>query len=514
MNQQFLKQWQTLQQLSKNEQLKNLGLLFKNNPNRAVEYSYEFDDIFIDFSKNWLDSQILEELLQLSNKANLTDKIEALFRGDKVNVSENKPATHTAQRKLKASEQILADRNKMFAIAQNYQSGRWLSGFGKKIKAVVNIGIGGSYLGPKLAIQALTQLQTSNKIKVYYFPSVDDVAFKVLLQSIDISCTLFCISSKSLSTIETIRNTHTIINLLKNNQDYQPRANNQSFVAATTNIEKANDLNIPNTHIMPFDNATGGRFSVWSSIGFPLLMAIGEQKFKEFLAGAEKTDNHFRQTELKNNIPVLMALLSIWYRNFMQLTAYAVIPYDARLRNLPAWLQQLMMESNGKMIDVNGNPVNNVTSPWLFGDHGQLSQHAFFQAFHQGKDILPIDFIGVLSEQSESQDFLLINMLAQSAALMNGNKNGSKHCYCPGNRPSTTILLKKLSASSLGQLLALYEHMIFVQSVIWNINCFDQPGVELGKNIARNIVEHMQNNSLDSMDLDQSTKQLISRVLK
>jgi glucose-6-phosphate isomerase len=242
-------------------------------------------------------------------------------------------------------------------------------------------------------------------------------------------------------------------------------------------------------------------------------MAIGKQEFLAFLAGAEKIDQHFLNTQLDKNIPVIMALISIWYRNFMKLSAYAVIPYDVRLRNLPAWLQQLMMESNGKMLDMNGNQLDISTSPWLFGDHGQLSQHAFFQAFHQGKDILPIDFIGVMGEKCDAQDFLLVNMLAQSAALMDGNESGTKQCYCPGNRPSTTFLLKKLSADTLGQLLALYEHMIFVQSVIWNINCFDQPGVELGKKIARNIVEHMQSDSIQQMQLDQSTQQLLTRVL-
>jgi len=513
MNQKFLEQWNKLKLTANDKSLKDLKLQFKTNHNRSESLSFETADIFVDFSKNWINSEILNELIELSVCANIEPKIKALFAGKKINVTEKKPATHTAQRKQQPAKHISQDREQMFLVAENYRSGQWKTAFEKKVNAVVNIGIGGSYLGPKLAVQALTELQTNNDIKIFFLPSVDKAALKLLLQSIDITRTLFCISSKSLGTIETIKNSHSIIKRLQQTDGYNPSKKNQSFVAASANLDKARALNIPTTHIMPFDEATGGRFSVWSSIGFPLLMAVGKQQFLAFLAGAEKIDKHFLNTQLNKNIPILMALISIWYRNFMNLSAYAVIPYDVRLRNLPAWLQQLMMESNGKMLDLNGDHLDISTSPWLFGDHGQLSQHAFFQAFHQGKDILPIDFIGVLGEKCDAQDFLLVNMLAQSAALMDGNEGGTKQCYCPGNRPSTTFLLKKLSAGTLGQLLALYEHMIFVQSVIWNINCFDQPGVELGKKLARNIVEHMQSDNIQQMQLDQSTQQLLSRVL-
>jgi glucose-6-phosphate isomerase len=514
MNQNFLDQWDKLKQLATKESVTDLHSLFKQDSSRTDSYSFEVEDIFVDFSKNWIDSHSVKELIKLCRCANLQEKIVALFNGDNINISENKPATHTAQRQQPASAQVLKDQHKMFSIAQKYVSGQWRTGFAEQVETVVNIGIGGSYLGPKLVVQALTELQTNNHIKVFFYPCVDDSALKSLLASIDITKTLFCISSKSLGTIETIRNTDTIIKLLEANPNYQPSASNQSFVTATANSQKAIELNIPESHIMPFDHATGGRFSVWSSIGFPVLMAVGEKQFQAFLSGAHKIDQHFSNTKFEENIPVLMALISIWYRNFMQLSAYAVIPYDVRLKNLPAWLQQLMMESNGKMHDINGDEIPSSTSPWLFGEHGQLSQHAFFQAFHQGRDILPIDFIGVLADESENQDFLLINMLAQSAALMNGNDDGDKQSYCPGNRPSTTFLLKELTADSMGQILALYEHMIFVQSVIWNINCFDQPGVELGKKIARKIVDHMQDGNLKQMNLDQSTEQLLSRVLR
>ncbi len=514
MNQNFSDQWQKLKRLANDESIKDLQGLFSNDTNRVKMFSHEYKDIYVDFSKNWINQDVLNHLLALAKHANLDKKIQALFSGAKINVSENKPATHTAQRKIPLSESMQHDRDKMFEVAKNYASGKWKSAFNNKIKTVVNIGIGGSYLGPKVAIQALTDLQINSHVQVLYFASVDDVRLLSILKSIDIKSTLFCLSSKSLGTIETLKNTESLLTVLNGTKGYNPKGTNHSFVAATANCEKAISLGIPESHIMPFDTATGGRFSVWSAIGFPLLMAIGEVRFLEFLSGAETMDQHFEKTGFDKNIPILMAMVSIWYRNFMHLSAYAVIPYDANLKHLPAWLQQLMMESNGKMHDVNGEQLTISTSPWLFGDHGQLSQHAFFQAFHQGKDVLPIDFIGVIGEHTDAKNYLLINMMSQAAALMNGSDDTHDEFNCPGNRPSTTLLLNKLTASSLGQLLALYEHMIFVQSVIWNINCFDQPGVELGKKIAREIVEHIQDDTLKDVRLDPSTQQLLERALK
>ena len=512
MNFKFKKQWTDLINLYENNNF-TLKQLFNQDKKRAHRYSFEVEDLYFDFSKNLIDDEVLDQLFQLAKKANLTEKIRAMFNGEKVNKSENKGATHTLQRQKSPQNSFKSDRDKMYKVAENYQSHKWKTAFNQPVETVINIGIGGSYLGPKLAINALSELQTSNTIKILFFPSVDDVGLKVILDTINIKTTLFCISSKSLGTIETSKNFSTIQEILKSHADYIPTPSNQSFVTATANLKKANSLGIPSTHIMPFDLATGGRFSVWSSIGFPVLMAIGHRQFESFLSGAQLMDEHFAKSSLEKNVPVIMALISIWYRNFMGLDAYAVIPYDVRLINLPAWLQQLMMESNGKMIDVEGKCLDYSTSPWVFGDHGQLSQHAFFQAFHQGKDIIPIDFIGVLDKKSENQKFLLVNMLAQSSALMEGVKGENNQCSCPGNRPSTTILLKELSPSSLGQLLALYEHMIYVQSIIWNINCFDQPGVELGKKIALKILENIESDNLEDLQLDQSTQQLLSRVL-
>jgi len=293
MNQRFIQLWKELETDAQDEKYKNTQSLFENDANRINQFSFEVENIFVDFSKNWINKDVFAKLIDLSHSANLGNKINAMFDGKKINVSENKAATHTFQRKSNSTTQILNCRQKMLNVARKYQTKQWKSAFAKDITTVVNIGIGGSYLGPKLAVEALSELQTTNKIKILFYPSVDSVSLQSIIQSCDLTSTLFCIGSKSLGTIETARNTDTILALLKDIKGYQPSATNQSFVAATTNLKKAHELNIPESHLMPFDEATGGRFSVWSSIGFPVLMAIGEEKFLEFLSGAEKIDNHF-----------------------------------------------------------------------------------------------------------------------------------------------------------------------------------------------------------------------------
>jgi glucose-6-phosphate isomerase len=514
MNQSYLSYWNQLKQLAEDLNKRNLKNVFAQESLRSEKFSFKLDDLFVDFSKNWIDSESISTLIKLAKSADLEAKIKSLINSDVVNYSENKSATHTQLRSSKIESSNFEDRKRMYAVAHRYSSGVWKTAFGKKVNAIVNIGIGGSYLGPKLAVEALTDLQTTNAIKVYFYSSLDDSSLTQILQQLDIESTLFCVSSKSLGTSETLINAQTIIDLLKQEPNYNPTSTNNSFVAATTNFEKASQLGIPESHVLPFSDSVGGRFSVWSSIGFPLLMAIGESQFDDFLRGAEKMDEHFSSTPYEKNVPVLMALVSIWHRNFIGLPNYAVIPYDMRLKSLTEWLQQLMMESNGKSCNIEGQEIEYLTSPAVFGGHGQLSQHAFFQALHQGNEVLPIDFIGVKQSGSKSQQFLLINMLAQSAALMQGNTDLSNRSNtCKGNRPSTTILINELTANSLGLLLAMYEHMIYVQSVIWNINCFDQPGVELGKSIAKEILLRHQQGTLTDMCLDNSTLQLINEVL-
>ena len=514
MNKSYLLYWNQLEKLAIDLDIKNLRQFFSEDPNRSKTFSFEVGDLLVDFSKNWIDSNSISLLIKLAQSCDLDKKITSLLNGEIVNFTENRAATHAVQRREKTTQSVLNEREKMFTVAQNYNSGEWKTAFGKKVSTVVNIGIGGSYLGPKLAIEALTDLQLNNEIKTYFFATIDDCDLAQMIQQIDLESTLFCVSSKSLGTSETLLNTETIIDLLKSQKSYNPTTKNSSFVAATANFEKAAQLGISNSHVLPFADSIGGRFSVWSSIGFPLLMAIGKQPFLSFLKGAEQVDQHFGSTPFEKNVPVLLALVSIWYRNFIGLSSYAVIPYDMRLRSFADWLQQLMMESNGKACDIDGQDFQHLTSPCVFGGHGQLSQHAFFQAFHQGNDISPIDFIGVKKSESKAQELLLINMLAQSAALMQGKKDLENNANsCKGNRPSTVFLLEELTPRSLGQLLAIYEHMVFVQSVIWNINCFDQPGVELGKSIAKEIQLHHNKGTLDEMSLDNSTLELLKKIL-
>lgn len=502
--------WQQLNNQAQDPALKNLSLLWKNTE-RHENLVFQSENIYLDLSKNWIDEKTLDLLCDLARASNLQTAIERLFNGDVVNTTDQLAATHTSLRDPNHTSHA-HNTETIFNLADQVLDGQIKTAFGKEVKQLVNIGIGGSYLGPRLVVEALTELQSESRIPVYFAASVDDSLINQLFQSIDIEHCLFCISSKSFSTVETLMNARAVQDKLKAISGYQPTDTQSSLMAITANTQRAREAGIPHSMILPFEESIGGRFSLWSAIGFPIVLAAGKQQFIELLAGAHDMDEHFRHEKFNNNIPVLMALMSVWYRNFMGLSAYSCLPYDARLRSLPKWLQQLMMESTGKMHNVDGQVIDYPTTPWVFGDHGQLSQHAFFQAFHQGVDALPLDFIGVLEHNSPAQDFLLYNMIAQGAALMQGKEEDQSMKGCPGNKPSTTLLLNDLSAQSVGQLLALYEHMIFTQSVIWNINCFDQPGVELGKSIARDIQQHVENNTLNKLALDPSTVSLIKKV--
>lgn len=507
--------WQRLRALAENPQYRDLRALFAHQPQRVQQLRQRFGALLADFSKNWVSDAVLTALLELADASQLQQKIQQLHDGEIVNPAENRAAAHVLQRRRQTQGSIDRQRRHFYRIAEDYRSNQCLSAFGEPVEAVVNIGIGGSFLGPQLVIDALTGLQTSGDYPVHFLSSVDDSLVAKVFSQINPRRTLFCISSKSLGTTETLRNTQAVMQRVCHLEGYAPAANRQSFVAATANPEQAQALGIAPSHILPFAESIGGRFSLWSSIGFPILMAIGQPAFTQLLRGAESMDTHYASTPFARNLPVLMALLSIWYRNFMQLPAYAVLPYDARLKHLPAWLQQLMMESVGKGRDVDGQPLAYSTSPWVFGEHGQLSQHAFFQAFHQGNDVIPVDFIGVRQPATDNQRFLLVNMLAQAATLMNGSPatDSNPHACCPGNRPSTVLLMDDLSPHSLGQLLALYENMVYTQSVIWNVNCFDQPGVELGKRMARRIDKHLQSGTLEALQTDASTRALLQEIL-
>jgi len=502
--------WNQLQLKAKQGNIKNLNHLWQDTE-RHQSLTFEFEDLYLDLSKNWIDSETIDLLCQLGKHADLNKAIEDMFNEQVVNTTDQLPATHTTLRDPQHNN-YQTNIQAIFDLADQINTGHIKTAFGKPVTQLVNIGIGGSYLGPRLVVEALTELQSESQIPVYFAASVDDSLINQLFKSIDIEQCLFCISSKSFSTVETLMNARAVEKKLKQVKGYHPNNTQSSLMAITANKELALEAGIPASMILPFDESIGGRFSLWSTIGFPIVMAAGKDQFKQLLNGAHLMDQHYRHQAFNKNIPVLMALMTIWYRNFIELDAYGCLPYDARLRSLPKWLQQLMMESTGKMHNIKGEVINYPTTPWVFGDHGQLSQHAFFQAFHQGVDALPLDFIGVLEKNSNSQDFLLFNLIAQGAALMQGKEEDHSMKGCPGNKPSTTLLLKNMSAKSMGQLLAMYEHMIYTLAVIWNINCFDQPGVELGKAIARDIQEHVENNTLNEMALDPSTMAMIKKV--
>ncbi len=497
-----------LAQLQKSQTLKIQAL----DTQRQNNLSWQQGSIYLDASKNWLDQNIMSGLLQLAKEAQLEQQIKRLFNQSIVNPSEQLAASHTTLRDQQHSN-YSRNINTMKALAKRITEGKLLTGFGKSVKQLVNIGIGGSYLGPRLAVEALTNLQSESHIPIYFAASVDDSLINQLFQSIDIEHCLFCISSKSFGTTETLMNAKAVMHKLEAHSQYQTKLNHTSLMAITAQPDRARAIGVNEDVILPFDSTIGGRFSLWSSIGFPIMLAAGEQAFENLLAGASTMDQHFINTPFEHNIPVIMALISIWYRNFMGLSGYACLPYDARLRCFPKWLQQLMMESTGKMYNLQGQTIDYPTAPWVFGDHGQLSQHAFFQAFHQGLDALPMDFIGVLDHNSETQRFLLFNMIAQSAALMTGENQDRDMHDCPGNKPSTTLLLDDLSAHTMGQLLTLYEHMVYTQSVIWNINCFDQPGVELGKKLVKRIEKHVEEKHINDLPLDPSSIVLIKKVM-
>ncbi|KAA3640281.1 MAG: glucose-6-phosphate isomerase [Proteobacteria bacterium] len=501
---------QLLTQAAASPHIKDLQQLWVGDCNRLQQFKLETESLYLDLSKNWIDNNTVQLLQQLAESCHLNDAIDKLLGGEVVNSTDQTAAGHTTLRNPR-HHNYQANLKAMFDLADRIESQQIKTAFDKPIKQWVNIGIGGSYLGPRLVVEALTELQSTSRIPVFFAASVDDSLINQLFKTLDIEHCLFCISSKSFGTVETLMNARAIEKKLKSMPGYHPQAGQSSLMAITAKADKARQYGIDKDMILSFDDSIGGRFSLWSTIGFPIVMAAGKQAFKDLLAGAHQMDEHFRQAPVQRNLPVMMALLAVWYRNYMQLSAYGCLPYDARLRCLPQWLQQLMMESTGKMYNNAGQAIDYPTAPWVFGDHGQLSQHAFFQAFHQGLDALPLDFIGVIDE-SPNQQFLLYNMLAQSAALMQGRQQDDRMTGCPGNKPSTTLLLKRMDAKAIGELLAMYEHMVYTQSVIWDINCFDQPGVELGKAMAKNIQEYVTRGSLNQLDLDPSTVSLINQV--
>lgn len=512
--------WQKLQQHFYDIQFVKMQQLFCENKNRANEFHIQWNDFLVDFSKNRINETTLNLLVELANEVNLKLGIDALVNGAFINETENRKVLHTNLRKLNATEntEVHDALNKMEHFTQNVINGTLKGSTGLAFTDVINIGIGGSDLGPKLVTEALENYK--NHLNIHYISNIDNDSIQSLKNKLNPETTLIIIVSKSFTTLETISNANIFKEwLLQNHLKTQDH-----LVAVSSNIPEAVSYGVESSNIFPMWDYVGGRYSLWSAVGLSTALSIGFNQFKELLQGANEMDNHFTYTPFKQNIPVVLALLSIWYNNFFCFETEAVVPYVDKLKMLPAYLQQVVMESNGKNVDRSGNTVNYETGNIIWGEVGTNSQHAFFQLFHQGTKIIPTDFIGFVNAftPSDLHDLLMANFFAQTEALMNG-KEGNYHTNdtndkntvykdFKGNRPSNTILINKLTPKTLGSLLALYEHKTFVQGYIWNIYSFDQFGVEYGKVLANNIKAEIDNKEIKTHDC--STTFLLNHYLK
>jgi len=500
---------------------------FANEPDRFAHYSLEHEGILLDYSRNRINTETLQLLQSLAEQMQLRAKIDSLFAGEHVNTTEKRPALHTVQRSDQHAD-ITAARRRLYHFVDDIHAGRRVGITGKPFRHVVNIGIGGSYLGPQMCIQALKDFAAS-PLQFHFMSTVDPDHVRDIQQAIDPETTLFIISSKSFTTIETLTNAHTMSAWLADLLG--PEAFARHTVAVTARPEQAQTFGIVEDHIFTFKEGIGGRYSIWSSIGLPLVLMIGTKQFSEFLHGAKAMDQHFRETPVARNMPVMLALLGIWYGNFFHAAAQAIIPYSYRLRSFVAYIQQLEMESNGKSVALDGEHVPYTTSPVIFGEEGCNGQHSFYQLLHQGRQIIPIDFILVMKPHQHANqahhDVVVASALSQAYALMHGKtkeeaRNESEllgslpadaanlalHQAIDGNKPNNLIILDQLSPDRLGALIAMYEHKIFVQSAIWNINPFDQWGVELGKKTLPGILKQLQS-AADDYVTDTATLSLI-----
>lgn len=477
--------------------------LFAQDNDRQHKFSLKHMGLHVDFSRHRINDETLDLLMSLAKACDVESWREKMFSGEKINNSENRAVLHTAMRRPASDEVIVDDENVMpfihdtLAQMQKFsdalRSGDFKGHTGKKITHVVNIGIGGSVLGPKMVCDTLKPYATDD-ISLHFVSNIDPSDISEALQEADPETTLFIIASKSFTTQETMANAQTAKDWLVNALGDEA-AVAKHFIALSTNEAAVTAFGIDAGNMFSFRDWVGGRYSMWSPIGLSICIACGFDKFRELLDGAYVMDCHFREAPLTGNIPVILAMLGIWYRNFWDAQSYAVSPYDHYLSGLPEWLQQVDMESNGKSVDRDGNAVDYDTGPVVFGLTGTNGQHAFFQLIHQGTSLVPCDFIVALEShnpQGEQHKILLANMAAQADALMQGRTldeaNDVAHRVFAGNKPSTLLSVPKLDPFHLGMILALYEHKIFTQGIVWNINSFDQFGVELGKEMAQKML--------------------------
>jgi glucose-6-phosphate isomerase len=487
---------------NKNAERKVLDL-FNSDPERFEHFSLQLGDILFDFSKNNMDTETLDTLVKLAEEAGVKDAIESMFTGKPINQTENRAVLHTALRRFDEADLIVEGQNVLQDVKavrkrmKNFCTeihNHTRKGFtGKPIKYIVNIGIGGSDLGPVMVTEALKPYHLPN-MHPFFVSNVDGTHITETLRKVTPDETLFLIASKTFTTQETMANAHTAREwFLQNGGSEKDIA--LHFVALSTNEKAVRDFGILPENMFEFWDWVGGRYSLWSAIGLSIALSLGFNRFEELLKGAEFSDQHFRSVPFSRNIPVIMALVGIWYRNFLGVTSEAVLPYDQYLHRFPAYLQQGNMESNGKSVDRNGDFVQYSTGPVIWGEPGTNGQHAFYQLIHQGTDIIHCDFIAPAISHNpigNHHQLLLSNFFAQTEALMTGSANSNTHKVFKGNRPTNSFLIKEITPFTLGSLIALYEHKIFVQGVIWNIYSFDQFGVELGKVLAGRIIPELQ----------------------
>ncbi len=514
----------------------HLRKLFADDATRGERMAVEAVGIYFDYSKHRITDETLTLLLQLAEESGLRARIDAMFRGDKINVTEKRAVLHVALRAPKGQSivvdgedvvpQVHAVLDKMAGFSNRVRSGEWKGHTGKPIRNVINIGIGGSDLGPVMAYEALRHYSQRN-LTFRFVSNIDGTDFAEATRDLDPEETLFIISSKTFTTLETMTNAHTARDwALKTLKDTAAVA--KHFVAVSTNAEEVAKFGIDTANMFEFWDWVGGRYSMDSAIGLSTMLAIGPENFRAMLDGFHEMDEHFRTAPFERNLPVLMGLLGVWYNNFFGTQTVAVLPYEQYLKRFPAYLQQLTMESNGKHVTLDGTEVVYQTGPIYWGEPGTNGQHSFYQLIHQGTKLIPCDFIGFiqpLNPLGRHHDLLLANVFAQAEALAFGKTSQevraegtpawlAPHKTFEGNRPSSTILLERLTPAALGKLVALYEHSVFTQGAIWKIDSFDQWGVELGKALAARIIPELETETESQLKHDSSTNTLIRRYRK
>jgi len=512
----------------------HLRKLFADDPQRGERFSVEAAGIFLDYSKNRITDETLKLLLQLAEESGLRERIDAMFRGEKINVSEKRAVLHVALRAPKDEviktdgkdvvPEVHAVLDKMSAFSDRVRIGEWKGHTGKRIRNVINVGIGGSDLGPVMAYEALRHY-SQRDMTFRFVSNVDGTDFAEAVYGLDPAETLFVISSKTFTTLETMTNAHTARAWALAGLGGDESSIAKHFVAVSTNAAEVAKFGIDTANMFEFWDWVGGRYSMDSAIGLSTMLAIGPENFRAMLSGFHQMDEHFRTTPFEWNLPVLMGLLGVWYNDFFGAQTVAVLPYEQYLKRFPAYLQQLTMESNGKHVTLNGKEIEYQTGPIYWGEPGTNGQHSFYQLIHQGTKLIPCDFIGfykTLNPLGRHHDLLTANVFAQTEALAFGKTaeevkaEGTPdwlvpHRVFPGNRPSNTIMLDELTPETLGKLVALYEHIVFTEGTIWSVDSFDQWGVELGKVLAQKIIPELESKDEPALHHDSATNNQIRR---